>query len=256
MVLGASDVGLAKAQVDLLRAIEQSGSISKAAKLVGISYKTAWDRVDSMNNLSDKPLVARSAGGAKGGGTSLTELGEKIITGFETLQEEHARFIDSINNKMRSFSDLANFMKTGGINTSARNQFYGTITLINHGAVNAELEIDIGIDQKLVSVVTEQSLEVMQLEQGDAVIALIKASSVIISDDVNISSSARNKLCGAISQILPGAVNTDVTIDLGEGKSVSSVITNVSADNLALKTGHQACALFKAGSVILLKPSI
>ena len=49
-------------QIQLLQAIEQCGSITKAAKSVGISYKTAWDRINMMNNLSDKPLVLRSAG--------------------------------------------------------------------------------------------------------------------------------------------------------------------------------------------------
>ncbi|GIS50793.1 MAG: hypothetical protein Ct9H90mP25_2270 [Gammaproteobacteria bacterium] len=50
----------------------------RGAKSVGISYKTAWDRINMMNNLSDKPLVRRSAGGSGGGGTSLTELGKEL----------------------------------------------------------------------------------------------------------------------------------------------------------------------------------
>ena len=85
------------------------------------------------------------------------------------------------------------------------------------------------------------------------VVALIKASSVIVSADTAIMTSARNKLTGTISRILPGAVNSDITIDLGSGKSVSSTITNISAEELDLKEGQLACALFKASSIILLK---
>ena len=43
-------------QIALLGAIVSAGSISGAARLIGISYKTAWDRIDAMNNLSTKPL--------------------------------------------------------------------------------------------------------------------------------------------------------------------------------------------------------
>ncbi len=63
-------------RIRLLEMIEEHGSITKAAKAVGISYKTAWDTMDAINNLSDKPLFIRSAGGKSGGGTRLTEEGK------------------------------------------------------------------------------------------------------------------------------------------------------------------------------------
>ena len=49
--------GLGSERIDLLQAIDQVGSISQAAKCVDLSYKTAWDAVDAMNNLADKPLL-------------------------------------------------------------------------------------------------------------------------------------------------------------------------------------------------------
>ena len=52
-------------QIALLGAIVSAGSISGAARLIGISYKTAWDRIDAMNNLSTKPLVIRSPEGPR-----------------------------------------------------------------------------------------------------------------------------------------------------------------------------------------------
>lgn len=77
-------------QIDLLNAIATAGSISGAARAVGISYKTAWDRIDAMNNLSTRPLVVRSAGGARGGGTRLTDFGQQVLNGFNAMQEQHA----------------------------------------------------------------------------------------------------------------------------------------------------------------------
>ncbi|MDR1873366.1 MAG: TOBE domain-containing protein [Deltaproteobacteria bacterium] len=64
-------------------------------------------------------------------------------------------------------------------------------------------------------------------------------------------SSARNQLAGKISQLTPGAVNTEVILDLGGGSSVAAIITNESAKSLNLAVGQEACALFKASWVIV-----
>ena len=58
--------------LELLEKIDVSGSISTAANDMGMSYKAAWQAVESMNNLSEQPLVQRHAGGRQGGGTLLT----------------------------------------------------------------------------------------------------------------------------------------------------------------------------------------
>lgn len=59
---GKNYLGLGR--VDLLRGIEQTGSISQSAKAMKMSYKAAWDSIDAINNLSDLPLVERFIGGA------------------------------------------------------------------------------------------------------------------------------------------------------------------------------------------------
>jgi molybdate transport system regulatory protein len=61
------------------------GSISKAAKAMGMSYKKAWAMVDEMNTMSGKPLVVPQKGGTHGGGTELTETGKRIITSYHKL---------------------------------------------------------------------------------------------------------------------------------------------------------------------------
>jgi molybdate transport system regulatory protein len=203
--------------------------------------------------MSPIPLVSRSAGGAQGGGTALTELGQRIIEGFQSLQDEHQQFIERLGNKLHSLSDIANFVRSENMRTSARNQFHGIITRITPGAVNAEVELDIGAGQPLIAIITQESVERLRLKKKGKTVALIKASSVIVSTDTGVVTSARNKLIGKISRLVPGAVNTDVTLDIGGGKSVCAIITNTSAIDLNLQEGDAACALFKAPSVILLK---
>ena len=65
---------LSDARIRLLEAIDQSGLITKAARRATISYKTAWDTLDTLDNLADEPVIERSVGGAGGGGTRLTPL--------------------------------------------------------------------------------------------------------------------------------------------------------------------------------------
>lgn len=76
---------LGDGRITLLRNIESTGSISQAAKLMGMSYKAAWDDVDVMNNLANTPLVIRNTGGKHGGGTSLTEAAHAIIQDYEYI---------------------------------------------------------------------------------------------------------------------------------------------------------------------------
>lgn len=59
-------------RIALLAQIAELGSITRAAKAVGISYKGAWDAIDELNNLAERPLVERSVGGKGGGGARLT----------------------------------------------------------------------------------------------------------------------------------------------------------------------------------------
>ncbi|HET8881008.1 MAG TPA: LysR family transcriptional regulator [Solimonas sp.] len=84
-------------RIALLEQIGVTGSITAAAKAVGLSYKAAWDAVATMNNLADRPLVEGSAGGKHGGGTRLTARGIELVQSFRALEAEHRRFLDSLN---------------------------------------------------------------------------------------------------------------------------------------------------------------
>jgi molybdate transport system regulatory protein len=81
---------------------------------------------------------------------------------------------------------------------------------------------------------------------------MIKASSVTLAVGDDLKVSARNVLTGVLVNLDRGAVNADVTIDLAGEKTLSAMITNKSADQLALAEGMELCALFKASSVILM----
>tara|TARA_B110000858_G_C17810161_1_gene480736 strand:+ start:3134 stop:3868 length:735 start_codon:yes stop_codon:yes gene_type:complete len=239
-------------QIDLLQAIADTGSITAAAKIAGVSYKTAWDRLERINNLSEQPIIERSAGGSKGGGSTLTNYGQKMLNGFKQLQEQHNQFLENLNQQLSSLDDVSKFMKSTLLQTSARNQFLGSIAEIETGAVNTEIQVQISEQQRIVAIVTEQSRREMKLTQGQSVIAMIKASSVTLAVGGDLQVSARNVLTGMVINLDRGAVNADVTIELAGKKALSAMITNKSADQLALAEGMVLSALFKASSVILM----
>ena len=239
-------------QIDLLEAIADTGSITAAAKIAGVSYKTAWDRLERINNLSEQPLIERSVGGSKGGGSTLTSYGKKMLNGFKQLQKQHNQFLEQLNQQLNSLDDVSKFMKSALLQTSARNQFLGNITEIETGAVNSEVQIQISEQQRIVALVTEQSRREMKLVEGLSVIAMIKASSVTLAVGDELRVSARNVLTGVLINLDRGAVNADVTIELAGKKTLSAIITNKSSDQLALAEGMVLSALFKASSVILM----
>ena len=86
--------------LELLERIAETGSISAAASAMGMSYKAAWQAVESMNNLSEQPVVARQTGGRHGGGTQLTPYGRRILSVSQQLEKEKERVLVALGQSM------------------------------------------------------------------------------------------------------------------------------------------------------------
>lgn len=84
---------LGKGPIDLLMAIDQEGSIAKAAKSTNLSYRKAWQLVENMNRMATQPLVEKKLGGNRGGGASVTPTGKAILSQYLLLELEVDRFI-------------------------------------------------------------------------------------------------------------------------------------------------------------------
>lgn len=85
---------LGEGRVRLLKAINETGSLTKAAKTLNMSYKKAWGLVDTVNSMAEKSVVTKSVGGKNGGGTILTEYGERLIKIFEEINESCWEHLD------------------------------------------------------------------------------------------------------------------------------------------------------------------
>jgi molybdate transport system regulatory protein len=247
---------LGDTRIRLLEAIDKHGSISQAAKAVPLSYKAAWDAIDAMNNLADQPLVLRSTGGRNGGGTLLTEHGKKTVALYRALEAEYQAALDRLSASMNEglasdFQQFRQLLRRMSMKTSARNQFAGQIVGLREGHVDFEVRLKLDEQNELVAVITRESAENLNLSIDMDINAIVKSSSVLLLNDPNVRTTARNHLWGEITRIHDGPVNAEVTLALPSGRSVCAVVTHDSVDRLGLAVGDQACAVFKASAVIL-----
>jgi molybdate transport system regulatory protein len=246
--LGGSALGAQR--VALLQAVAATGSITQAAKALGISYKAAWDAVDQMNNLAGAPLAERAAGGRGGGATALTPHGEALVERWLQVDALHRRFVE----QLAAAGDLGLWRTLNMATLSARNQYRGTVTQLLRGAVNDEVTLTLPGGQTLVATITHESSDALRLAPGGTAFALVQAGAVLLatgSSDGAPRVSARNQLQGVVERIVPGAVNAEVVLALDGGGSIAALVTSASVDALGLAPGVRASALFKASSVML-----
>ena len=136
--------------------------------------------------------------------------------------------------------------------TSARNQFRGKVIAIKTGAVNDEVAIKLPGGTELTAVITCTSTKNLGLAPGKDVLALIKAPWVILATNLEgIKLSARNQLKGTVTEVKPGAVNTEVIVKLAGGEELAAIITNESSETLQLAAGKPVTAIVKASHMIL-----
>ncbi len=134
------------------------------------------------------------------------------------------------------------------IRLSARNQFSGTITKITRGAVNGIVTIDIG-DNVLSSNISLNAIQELRLEEGKKVMTFIKATDVMMADDLE-HISARNKFRGTVVSLETGPINAFVRIK--SGKHIVTSVTSVGVVNqLSLKEGAEAVAIIRSANVLI-----
>ena len=138
------------------------------------------------------------------------------------------------------------------MNISARNRLSGKISECHPGAVNAVVDIDLGNGDKLVAVVTMDSVRELQLATDVEVVALIKAPWVMLMTDASdFHLSARNQLAGTVESVEAGAVNSEVTMRLAGGTQITAIVTREAVAELGLEHGVKATAVIKASHIIL-----
>jgi molybdate transport system regulatory protein len=249
---GKGGAGIGYDRIRLLEAIDAYGSLSAAARNVGLTYKAVWDAVAAINNLAERPLVVGRIGGRAGGGASLTEDGRRFLRSVQFMQYELRRLAQRLGPEFGKDIVLPALSWRFLMRTSARNMLLCKVAEVKRGAVNAEIILDVSDDLRLVAIITEESVKTLELKRGMEVFALIKSSFVLLAPEGEIGRiSARNIFSGTVARREDGAVNSEIILDIGSGKTLAAIITMESARSLDFKVGDRASALIKASHIIL-----
>ncbi|MCC5795337.1 MAG: TOBE domain-containing protein [Chromatiales bacterium] len=248
--LNVDDRGfLGTGRVELLERIRRTGSISAAAREMGMSYKAAWDAVDAMNRLAEQPLVLRQAGGSRGGGTRLTPFGERAIAQYRAAEAEYHRFMDRLREAMPEPEDSDDGLR---LQTSVANQFRGQVSRIDDGGTLNEVTIDAGGRFELTAIVSASTMARMALAPGKAVMALMDPTMILLAEpQAGAHYSARNRLRGTVLERRNVGVNGEVRIDLGGGLVLLAIVTSESLAASWLRPGRTVEALVKAQHLML-----
>lgn len=240
---------LGKGRIELLELIQKHGSIHAAAKVMKMSYKAAWDSIDAMNKLSNTPLVEKTSGGKGGGGTIVTARGQEIIEAFHLLEQKHRKFLDlfSENDDLMS---IATIMDRLTLKLSARNQVGAIITQIQEDSVNVLIEMTVKGSEKLYASITKNSFSSLKCSIGDPIVAIIKASSVLLSKTPP-AMTCENLLQGRVIQVLRDTSGVEVTIRLASENTFTATIPNETFDTLGICINDDVYGFFKASNIII-----
>jgi molybdate transport system regulatory protein len=236
----------------LLKAIDDCGSLNKAAKQVGLSYKGAWQIIEKANHLAPKVLVTTATGGSKGGGTYITEAGQALLVLFTQLKQQHDEFLKQLNASLATNPEMVLLLQRQVVKTTAHNQLFGIITAIHKGAVNTEINVKLkGGEQIIVSIAQAQVEELALAIHSDALLLLNSIDITLVTEFNEYKLVGQNRLLGTVIRIQQDAVNAEVIMQLPGGETLAAILTQRSLENLAITTGKQICAVFSSHTPIL-----
>lgn len=242
--------GLDSRMIGLLRAIAETGSINRGAKLAGLSYKGAWQMIERANNLAPKALIATATGGSKGGGTKLTVAGQTLLKLFDNLELRHRQFLDQLNRELVADPDLRLLLNGLAIKTSATNQLSARVVAIVGGAVNAEVITKLKGGTQIVAALAMSELKSFRLSVDDRVLLLINPVEIFLHSPAEQQNlSARNRLAGKVIHRYCNETECAVVIELPGGDTLTAVITHQA--EAKTEPGDQAVAAFKGNAVLL-----
>ncbi len=204
-------------RIDILRLVGESGSISQAAREAGVSYKAAWQAIDTLTNLAGVMLVERAVGGSGGGGAKITPAGAQLLAVAKQLADSRAGVLAAASTASSSPPSPA--LPYIGVRTSMRNQLPCVVEKLEVKGQVVRVFLKLAGGGMLVSRITKASAELMGLQKGQSVLALCKATAVTVSPGTGLpaSTTGKQKLCGVAQRISRGASGDEVSLQLDAG---------------------------------------
>lgn len=235
-------------RIDVLRRIGSVGSISEAARGAGISYKAAWQAIETLGNLAGTPLVEKAVGGSGGGGAQLTPAGHRLLQAFDLLATARQAVLNQLGQE-----EGANPPRFGlaalGLRTSMRNQLPCVVADASTSGAVVRVELALPDGTRLASRITQESTQLLDLRKGMAVLALCKATAVKVVP-ADFASPADNVLRGRAVRVSGDAGVAEVSLQLGCGLSMVGFAAAVDR----LHVGEDCAAQVDDSAVVIALP--
>lgn len=170
---------LSDRRLQVLRALGECGSISQAARQVGVSYKAAWQAIDTLSNLAGVPVVQKSVGGAGGGGAKLTDAGHELLRAAQAMAQARGAVMQQLHTMDAAPVQAVQRL---GVQTSMRNQWPAVVQAVQVVGSLAQVQLLAqGHGQQTVPIccrITAESAQLLGLQAGAQVLAMCKATAV------------------------------------------------------------------------------
>lgn len=237
---GQGPASIGRERVAMLQAVADHGSITAAAKALGLSYKTVWDGIDAINNLLPRPALIAQTGGRGGGGATLTDEGRKLIVSFRRLEEKLSQIAATLVEGEDFHPDL--LFWSVAVKTSARNAFRCRVTKVEAETVAVTVTLEIAEGRTITAIVTKDSAQDLTLAPGREVLALIKASFVALGPGPG------NSFAGTVVKRVDGEKDAEIVMEIGGGKTLTAMVPS---NSTGLRVGDKAEAHFSPSQIIL-----
>jgi len=159
----------------LLRRISEKGSLTDAARMVGISYRNAWGRIKKLESNYGVRILDTKVGGAKGGGARLTPRGMALFKEFRHMRKY-------LFNAMDDSESAGNV----SYKLSARNIVGATVASVQRGDITSLIRMTSPAPITLTSIISNEAVDDLDLHEGDEVQAIIKSTEVMIAKPVPV----------------------------------------------------------------------
>ncbi len=239
--------GTADKRIEVLRKIGETGSISQAARETGISYKAAWQAIDTLTNLTGVSLVEKVVGGVGGGGAKLTDAGSRLLEIASVLEKNRQEVLS------RFQEDKADTLDTRfsrlSIRTSMRNYLPCRVKGLKMSGQIVRVCLQVHENMSvLVARITRTSAELLALKPGMAVLAMCKATAVKVFDEVDSGDlSVANQFQGTVTRVSEGEKEDEVTIELLHGLQ----LVGFASSSKHITTGMQILASVDESAVVV-----
>lgn len=242
---GALGHELADKRIDILRRIGEAGSISEAARAAGVSYKAAWQAIDTLSNLAGAALVERAVGGSGGGGAHLTPAGRQLLQAADLMREARAQVLAKMSRGGADQLDAPGLAALG-LRTSMRNQLPCRVKALKPQGQAIRVELVLPDGDSLFSRITRESAQLLGLQAGLPVLALCKATAVTVAA-VGKAAAGRNLLHGHATRVSRAAAGGEVALALPGGLN----LVGFAGPGCGLKVGSAAVACVDESAVVI-----